>query len=126
MGDYRAASFGPEWECHVQDERGSSTGEIQLTCSQICLQQIRRMEEVIWVKLSILFEPKQMKNYPMEVFCQMKWVEGINQHQDMYQAHYVLQNLAIVVLLSLANHLLMCASDKIPVGHGDERALDDG
>ena len=47
MGDHRAASFGPEWECHVQDEGGSFTGEIQLACSQICEQLIRRMEEVI-------------------------------------------------------------------------------
>ena len=90
MGDYRAASFGPEWECHVQDERGSSTGEIQLTCSQICLQQIRRMEEVIWVKLSILFRPQQMKYYLREVFGQMKWVGGITHHLDMYQVQYVL------------------------------------
>ena len=31
MGDYRAASVGPEWECHVKDEGGSSTGEILLS-----------------------------------------------------------------------------------------------
>ena len=33
LGDFRAASIGPEWQCHVEDEGGSSTGEIQFACS---------------------------------------------------------------------------------------------